>query len=93
MNKSDFAKELAELTNLPKGKALEVTNAMLGILSDTLNEGEAIQFIGFGTFEVRHTPERMARNPRTKEPAIVPVRYRAVFKPGAHLMDGMNGKQ
>ena len=93
MNKSVFAKELAALTNLPKAKALEVTNAMLGILSDALNEGEAVSFVGFGTFEVRHTPERMARNPRTNEPAIIPARYRAVFKPSPHLMDRMNGKQ
>ena len=92
VNKSDFAKELAALANIPRARALEITDTMLGILSDTLNKGEAIQFIGFGTFDVRHTPERMARNPKTLEPVLIPERYKAVFKPSPHLMDSMNGK-
>ena len=91
MNKLDFANELAETTNIPRSKALGIINAMLDILSKKLNEKEKIQFIGFGTLEVRLSSERMARNPRTKEPVLIPERYKAVFRPGEHLLDKLNG--
>jgi len=90
MNKLDFANELAETTNIPRSKALRIINAMLDILSKKLNEKEKIQFIGFGTLEVRLSPERMARNPRTREPVLIPKRYKAVLRPSEHLLDKLN---
>lgn len=93
MNKLDFASELAQMTNMPKEKALGVTNAMVEILSKKLNEKEKIQFIGFGTLEIRHSPERLARNPRTKEPILIPERYKVVFKSSEHLLDKLNGRE
>ncbi len=93
MNKIDFVSELARMTNMPKAKALGVTNAMVDILVKKLNEKEKIQFIGFGTLEVKHSPERMARNPRTKEPVLIPERYKAVFRPSENLLDKLNGEE
>jgi len=90
MNKMDFVIELAKLTNMSKEKAMGVTNAMVDILSEKLNEKEKIQFIGFGTLEVKHSPERLARNPRTLAPIVIPERYKAVFKPSEHLLDKLN---
>lgn len=93
MNKMDFAVELANMTNLSKEKALGATNAMLEILSRRLNDKEKIQFIGFGTLYVRHSPERTARNPRTNEPVVIPERYKAVFKPSDNLLNKLNGRE
>ncbi len=78
---------------MPKTKALGVTNAMVDILVKKLNEKEKIQFIGFGTLEVKHSPERMARNPRTKETVLIPERYKAVFRPSENLLDKLNGEE
>ena len=78
---------------MPKAKALGVTNAMVDILVKKLNEKEKIQFIGFGTLEVKHSPERMTRNPRTKEPVLIPERYKAVFRPSENLLDKLNGEE
>ena len=78
---------------MPKAKALGVTNAMVDILVKKLNEKEKIQFIGFGTLEIKHSPERMARNPRTKEPVLIPERYKAVFRPSENLLDKLNGEE
>lgn len=55
-----------------------------------MNQKEKVQFIGFGAFEARLTPERMARNPRTKETAVIPARYKAVFKPSSKLLYKLN---
>lgn len=93
MNKTDFVSELARLTNMPKARALGVTNAMVDIISKILNDKEKIQFVGFGTLEVKHSPERIARNPRTSEPVVIPERYKVVFKPSEHLLDKLNGEK
>lgn len=74
MNKMDFVSELSEMISLPRTETLRITNAMLDILSKTLNEQEKIQFVGFGTLEVRLSPEQMARNLRTKKPIHIPER-------------------
>ncbi len=93
MDKTEFVNELAKMSDLSKVKALGVTNAMLDILTRKMNEKEKIQFIGFGTFETRHSPKRMARNPRTKVSIVIPERYKAVFKPSKTLLDKLNKGQ
>lgn len=90
MNKTDFADELAKKMGIPHSRALKITNAMIDILVRTLNTKEKIQFISFGTFEVRQTPERMARNPKTKEAVMIPRRYKAVFRQSPRLLDTIN---
>ena len=91
MNKMDYINQLAKKTNLPRTTALRITNAMLDIFQKELNEKERIQFIGFGSFEDRTAPERMARNPRTKEPVLIPARYKVVFRPSEKLLNKLNG--
>ena len=91
MNKMDYINKLAKKTNLPRTTALRITNAMLDIFQKELNEKERIQFIGFGSFEVRNAPERMARNPRTKEHVLIPARYKVVFRPSEKLLNKLNG--
>ena len=91
MNKTDFARKLADVTGIPTSKAIETINAMLCILSNTMKEKETIQFIGFGTFEVKITPERKARNPRTMDEIIIPQRHRVIFRPSKTLLSDVNG--
>jgi len=42
-------------------------------LTDALVAGEKIQFVGFGSFEVRQRAEKKARNPQTGEEVISPA--------------------
>ncbi len=85
MNKTEFADELSKKTNIPRAKALEITNAALDILSAAMVRKEKVKFIGFGAFETRYSPERKARNPRSGEAMILPAGYKPVFKAGTVL--------
>ena len=91
MNKSEFANELASRTDIHRSKAMKITDTMLEIFSERLNKKDKVQFTGFGTFESRITPERMAKNPLTGESVVIPTRYKAVFKPSSKLLDKLNG--
>jgi DNA-binding protein HU-beta len=42
--------------------------------------GERVTVRGFGTFQVKHRNQRLARNPRTGEPITIAARDQLVFK-------------
>lgn len=53
MNKTDLVNAVATKSELTKADASKAVDALLETISSTLGEGEKIQLIGFGTFEVR----------------------------------------
>jgi len=92
MNKQDFSAKLAEQAGIEKKQAAAWTDAVLKALTDALIIGEKVQFVGFGTFEVRQRAEKKARNPRTDEEIISPATQVPVFKAGKALKDAVAGK-
>lgn len=66
----------------PKG-VKEVLDAIKGIA----DSGEKVQIKGFGTFEVKATKARTARNPKTGDEVPVPAGTRFSFKPAKAKKD------
>lgn len=91
MNKTCFAAKLSQRANSSTSKAIEITNAALDILTEAMADKDKVQFTGFGSFEARYTPQRMARNPQTGEKAAIPAGYKPVFKASKILRDKVNG--
>ena len=52
--------------------------------------GEKIQLVGFGTFEVAERPAREGRNPRTGETMKIAASKSPKFKAGKALKDSLN---
>ena len=65
MNKGELVAALAEKTELSKKDSEAALNGLIDVISETIAKGEKVQLIGFGTFDVKKRPARMARNPRT----------------------------
>lgn len=85
MNKRDLIRKTAEETGLSQKDCEAAINALFDTIRKTVESGEKVQIIGFGTFELRERAARTARNPRTGETIIVPARRMPAFKPGAEL--------
>lgn len=85
MNKRDLIQKTAEETGLSQKDCEAVINTLFDTIRKTVESGEKVQIIGFGTFELRARAARTARNPRTGEAVEVPARRVPVFKPGAEL--------
>lgn len=85
MNKRDLIRKTAEETGLSQKDCEAVINTLFDTIRKTVESGEKVQIIGFGTFELRARAARTARNPRTGEAVEVPARRVPVFKPGAEL--------
>ncbi len=89
MNKTELIAAVAAKGELDKKVAEKAVNAVFGALTDALKDGDKVQLIGFGTFEVRERAEKTARNPRTGESMVVPASKVPAFKAGKALKDAI----
>ena len=88
MVKSELVRALNE--KLPDLQARDVElalNCMLGQMADALAQGERIEIRGFGSFDCRHRPPRLARNPKTGVAVNLPAKVSVHFKPGKDMRD------
>ena len=90
MNKQELVANVAEQANLTKKDAEKAVNAIFETIKGALSEGDRVQLIGFGTFEVKARQARKGRNPRTGKEIIIPASKTPVFKAGKALKDSVN---
>ena len=92
MNKAQLINAVAAKCNLPKKDIDSVINATFDSIIESLKEGEKVQIVGFGRFEVRERPERSGRNPMTGEPIEIAASRSAAFKAGNALKEALEVK-
>ncbi|MGN0779983.1 MAG: HU family DNA-binding protein [Aristaeellaceae bacterium] len=90
MNKTELTAALASKTGLSKKDAEKALNAFVDVVTEALTTGEKVQVVGFGSFEVKVRPARVARNPRTGEELHIEASKAPVFKAGKALKDAVN---
>ena len=90
MNKGEMVAALAAKTELTKKDSEVALNGVIDVISEALAKGEKVQLIGFGTFEAKNRPARVARNPRTGESVKIAASKAPVFKAGKALKDAVN---
>lgn len=92
IGKSEIVHRLAEKTGMSDSKANHMLNTVIETVSEALSRGEEVRITGFGSFKVAETKERMAMNPRTREPVRVPAGKRVSFSPGSQLSSFVKGE-
>ncbi len=90
MNKNELVNAVAESAELTKKDAEAAVTAMVDAITAALQEGDKVQLVGFGSFEVKKRSARMGRNPRTKEEMEIPASVVPLFKPGKILKDAVS---
>ena len=53
MNKSDLVARMAEKSELSKKDAEKALNSFVASVEEALSNGEIVQLVGFGSFEIR----------------------------------------
>ena len=91
MNKTELVAALAAKTELSKKDAEKALNAVFETITEALKAGDKVALVGFGTFEAKERPARVARNPRTGEEIKVEASKTPAFKAGKALKDAVNG--
>ena len=92
MNKTELVNAVAEKADFSKKDADEAVAAVLDSITDALAQGDKVQIVGFGTFEVRARAEKQGRNPKTGEAMIVPASNLPAFKAGKALKEAVAKK-
>ena len=85
MNKTELVSAMAERLGASKKHSEEALTVALDLITEALAEGEKVQLVGFGSFEVRERAPRIGRNPRTKEEVTNPASKAVQFKSGKVL--------
>ena len=71
-------------------RSKEAVEYIFDKISEFLAEGEKVQLIGFGNFEVRGRAERKGRNPQTGEAIMIKAKKVPAFKSGTALKELVN---
>jgi len=87
LNKAELVGEVAAKSGLTKKDVEKTVNAFFSMVEEALKEGDKVQLIGFGTFEVRERQARKGRNPQTGEEINIPATKIPAFKAGKALKD------
>ncbi len=90
MNKADLVAVIAEKAELSKKDSAKALEAVIEAITEELKNGEKVQLVGFGTFEVATRAARTGRNPHTNEDITIPESKAPKFKAGKALKDAVN---
>lgn len=90
MNKTELIAAIAEQAEISKKDAEKALKAFVDVVTEQLKEGEKVQLVGFGTFEVSERAAREGRNPQTGKTMSIPASKAPKFKAGKALKDSIN---
>ena len=89
MNKAELITAVAEKTGLSKKDCEKSVNATFETITANLEDGEKVQLVGFGVFDVKERGVRIGRNPKTKEEIEIPATRVPMFKAGKALKEAV----
>ena len=90
MNKTELVAAIAEQAEISKKDAEKALKAFTETVAEQLKNGDKIQLVGFGTFEVAERAARTGKNPQTGEAIKIPASKAPKFKAGKALKDVVN---
>ena len=90
MNKNDLVAVVADKTGLSKADATKSVDGVFDAITESLQSGNEVRLVGFGTFTVTKRAASQGRNPRTGEPIQIAASMQPKFKAGKGLKDAVN---
>lgn len=93
LTKANLVETVQDVCEFTKKDSRKLVGELLGIIKDTLVDGEDVLITGFGKFFVKEKKERRGRNPQTGEDLMLGSRKVVSFKCSGVLRDKMNGER
>jgi DNA-binding protein HU-beta len=85
MNKTELINQIAESADISKKEAGDTLQSFMMAVTDTMNKGDKLTLVGFGTFSVSKRAARDGRNPQTGKAIKIPAKNVVKFKSGKQL--------
>lgn len=90
MNKQDLIAKIVKDTGATKVQASRIVAVFLATVTKALKKGDAVTFVGFGTFKTSIRKARKGRNPLTGGTIRIPKRKAVRFSAGKALKKAVN---
>ncbi len=90
MNKQQLIARLVKETGVSKSLASKMVAATIAAITRSLKKGDAVTFVGFGTFKTAIRKARKGRNPLTGGTIKIPRRKAVRFTAGKSLKTALN---
>lgn len=85
MKKSELVVAMAGASGISHATASAALDGALDAIRAALRDGESVQLVGFGVFEVRERAARTGRNPQTGERVQIAASRLPAFRASASL--------
>ena len=90
MNKNDLVSAVTGSAGLSRADATRAVNSVFDNITSSLQKGDEVRLVGFGTLSVAQRKATTGRNPRTGEVIQIKARKQAKFKAGKALKEAVN---
>ena len=88
LGKKDIIRNITSKAQISSRSSKLVLEKFLYLIKN--NSTSNIKLANFGVFFLHNTPERIGRNPKTKEHFIIPRRKKQSFKPSNNIKSILN---
>jgi len=92
VTRADLAEAVFREVGLSRNESAKLVESVLGLITDSLAQGETVKISSFGSFSVRLKGQRIGRNPKTGEEVPILPRKVLVFRASHVLKDQINGQ-
>ena len=86
ISKKQLVDQIAAKTDATKTDINTILDAYIDVVKSNVAEGNKVQLVGFGAFELRHRAARKDRNPQTGKEIEIAASNVPAFKPGKILL-------
>ena len=90
MNKTDLINSMAENAGITKAAAKKALDGLLIDIEGSLQKGNRVSLVGFGSWSVSRRAARDGRNPQTGQTIKIKAKNVVKFKAGSDLSDPVN---
>lgn len=87
LTRAAIAEAIHRKLGLSRAESLEMVESILGLMCESLAEGQNVKISGFGTFLLRDKGERIGRNPKTGIEVPITPRRVLTFRASQMLKD------
>ena len=90
ISKKQLVDQIAAKTDATKTDINTILDAYIDVVKSNVAEGNKVQLVGFGAFELRHRAARKGRNSQTGKEIEIAASNVPAFKPGKSFKDEVN---
>ncbi|HEX2582672.1 MAG TPA: HU family DNA-binding protein [Chlamydiales bacterium] len=86
ITKKKLIQNISQARGLHPNDVRNVIQAFLDAMTDTLSQGDRLEFRDFGVFEIVERKQKIGRNPKNAAvPIVIPARKAVKFTPGKKM--------